>query len=119
VSFALPGGGGVEVPIFQTGVVAAEDFTARTDVLIQPSLIVVAGAQHEIFVGNNVPVPVTERGALDASATSTRELLSQTTTIERTDIGIRLGVEVKAGREGKDRRVGRGQCQRGWADVHP
>jgi len=101
VSFALPGGGGVEVPIFQTGVVAAEDFTARTDVLIQPSLIVVAGAYHEIFVGNNVPVPVTERGALDASATTTRELLSQTTTIERTDIGIRLGVEVKAGREGK------------------
>jgi hypothetical protein len=44
---------------------------------------------------------VTERGALDPSATTTRELLSQTTAIERTDIGIRLGVEVKAGREGK------------------
>ena len=46
VSFALPGGGGVEIPILQTGVVSAGDFTARTYVLIQPSLIVTAGEQH-------------------------------------------------------------------------
>jgi type II secretory pathway component GspD/PulD (secretin) len=101
VSFALPGGGGVEVPIFQTGVVVAEDFTARTDVLIAPSLVVTAGEQHEIFVGTNIPVPVTERAALDASATTTGALLSQTTAFERTDIGIRLRIEPTAGRKGK------------------
>jgi general secretion pathway protein D len=101
VSFALPGGGGVEIPILQTGVVSAGDFTARTDVLIQPSLIVTAGEQHEIFVGDNIPVPVSEEPAIGDSVNSTIAVLSQTTRFERTDVGIRLGIDVRAGRRGK------------------
>ncbi len=101
VSFALPGGGGVEIPILQTGVVSAGDFTARTDVLIQPSLIVTAGEQHEIFVGDNIPVPVTEEPEIGDSINSTIAALSQTTRFERTDVGIRLGIDARAGRKGK------------------
>jgi type II secretory pathway component GspD/PulD (secretin) len=101
VSFTLPGGGGVEIPIMQTGVVSAGDFTARTEVLIQPSLIVTAGEQHEIFVGDNVPVPVSDEPEIGDSTNTTIAALTQTTRFERTDIGIRLGVDAKAGREGK------------------
>jgi general secretion pathway protein D len=101
VSFALPGGGGVEIPILQTGVVSAGDFTARTDVLIQPSLIVTAGEQHEIFVGDNIPVPVTEEPEISDTVSPTITSLSQTTRFERTDVGIRLGIDAKAGRRGK------------------
>ena len=90
----------------------AGEFEARTEVLIQPSLVVTAGERHEIFVGNNVPVPVTENGGLaggtgttdpgDGSPlTQVQNLLSRTIRFERTDIGIRLEIEAKAGHEGK------------------
>lgn len=99
VPFTVDGGDGIEIPIFQTAVIDAGEFTARTEVLIQPSLIVTAGEHHEIFVGTNVPVPVTEGGGTADSESAT--LVSRTIRFERTDIGIRLGIDVRAGREGK------------------
>ncbi|HEB91859.1 MAG TPA: hypothetical protein ENI85_19955, partial [Deltaproteobacteria bacterium] len=112
VPFEIDGGNGVTIPIEDTGVIDAGEFRARTEVLIQPHLVVTAGERHEIFVGNNVPVPVTEEGGLaggtdaadagDGSALSqVRNLLSRTIRFERTDIGIRLDIEAKAGHRGR------------------
>lgn len=102
VSFEVPGSGGVVIPIMQTGVISAGQFTAYSEVLIQPSLIVASGEQHEIFVGENVPVPVTENSGVNDLANATGiSLLTRTTRFERTDIGIRLGIDARAGHEGK------------------
>jgi len=102
VSFEVPGSGGVVIPIMQTGVISAGEFTAYSEVLIQPSLIVASGEQHEIFVGENVPVPVTENsGVNDLENATGISLLTRTTRFERTDIGIRLGIDARAGHEGK------------------
>ncbi len=101
VPFTVDGGDGIEIPIFQTAVIEAGEFTARTEVLIQPSLIVTAGEHHEIFVGTNVPVPVTEGGGNAGLDGATATTVSRTVRFERTDIGIRVGIEARAGREGK------------------
>jgi general secretion pathway protein D len=103
VPFTIDGGNGIEIPIFQTGVIDGTDTRAYTEVLLQPSLIVTAGDQHEIFVGDNFPVPVTETGGADnlISDSSIGSLVSRTTVIERTDVGITLLIEAKAGRKGK------------------
>jgi general secretion pathway protein D len=90
------------IPIQDTGVIQAGAFRVETEVLIQPHLIVVSGERHELFVGSNVPVPVTESGAGDADPDSILGVsLSRTIRFERTDIGIRLGLDAKAGRTGK------------------
>lgn len=101
VPFTIDGGNGVEIPIVQTGVIRASDFEARNDVLIQPSLIVTSGERHELFVGSNFPVPVTEPNPLTDTDAEGQARLAQTVNFERTDIGTTLGIEVRAGREGK------------------
>lgn len=101
VPFTIDGGDGIEIPILQTAVIDGEEFTARTEVLIQPSLIVTAGEQHEIFVGTNVPVPVTEGSGIADAGSETVEGLSRTIRFDRTDVGIRIGIEARAGHEGK------------------
>jgi type II secretory pathway component GspD/PulD (secretin) len=103
VPFTIDGGDGIEIPILQTGVIDGTQSRAYSEVLLQPSLIVTAGEQHEIFVGDNFPVPVTESGGVDGtgSSSSLGSLVSRTTLFERTDVGIQLLIDVKAGREGK------------------
>lgn len=103
VPFTIEGGDGIEIPIEDTAVIEGEEFSARNNVLLQPSLIVVAGERHEIFVGENVPIPVS--GDADEpggdSVDGVEDILQQTTTIDRKDIGIRLTIEPRAGREGR------------------
>jgi general secretion pathway protein D len=102
----------ISIPIEAT--IAATDIDATNEVLIQPSLVVTAGEQHEIFVGDNVPIPVTEDGGLadagtdpsgDAATLDGVNLgsLAQTTRFDRTDIGTRLALDVQAGEEGSIR----------------
>ena len=54
VSFTQPGDDGepVTVQVFQEGDIVAGDFKARNDILIQPSLIVTAGDENEMFFGD-------------------------------------------------------------------
>jgi general secretion pathway protein D len=90
------------IPIDDTGVIQAGAFSIETEVLIHPHLIVVAGERHELFVGSNVPVPVTESGVGEADPDSILGVsLSRTIRFERTDIGITLGLDATAGRKGK------------------
>ncbi len=109
VSFIPPGSTTpVSIPIEVS--LAATDFDGTNEVLIQPSLIVIAGEEHEIFVGDNLPIPVTDNGGLtggeDGGATVggvSLSTLSRTTRFERTDVGTRLTVEVRAGQDGRIR----------------
>jgi len=95
-------GNPIIIPIEDTGVIQGGEFSIETEVLIQPHLIVVSGERHEIFVDSNVPVPVTESAPGDVDPNSIFGVsLARTTRFDRTDIGIRFGVDVKAGRKGK------------------
>lgn len=101
IPFTLTGGDGVEIPINDTGVIDAGLFQVRTEVLIEPSLILTAGDRHEIFVGNNLPVPVTAGSGLAETADTGSGLLARETTIERRDVGTLISIEAQAGEAGK------------------
>ncbi len=102
IDFDVPGEGGVQIPIEDTIVIDAVDRKIRVDVLIQPSLVIVAGEQHEIFVGANVPIPVSSGSALDSTTTTPGGAVvpSISVTFDREDIGVRLNLEAQAGEQG-------------------
>jgi len=92
----------IVIPIEDTAVIQGGEFDIYTEVLIQPHLVIVSGERHEIFVGTNVPVPVTESAPGDANPNSVLGIsVTRTIRFDRTDIGIRLGIDAKAGRKGK------------------
>ncbi len=94
----------VSIPILQSGTIVGVDFEAVNEVLIQPSLVITAGDEHEIFVGNNVPIPVTDSGGIDENATiagANVPQISRTTNFDRQDIGTRVALQATAGEEGK------------------
>jgi len=94
IDFDVPGEGGVQVPIEDTIVIDATDRKIRNEVLMQPSLVVIAGEEHELFVGNNVPIPVSD------TSTGATTVPSTTVRFDRQDIGIRISFEARAGKEG-------------------
>ncbi|MFK7895404.1 MAG: secretin N-terminal domain-containing protein [Myxococcota bacterium] len=106
ITFEAPGPNGtvVTVPVAQTGAIDAGEFSGQTKVLIQPHLVITAGDRHEIFVGDNLPVPVTDNSGVGNSsgviATRGIQDLVRTTNFERTDVGLQLGIEAKAGLDG-------------------
>jgi general secretion pathway protein D len=102
VPFVLEDGTGVAIPISNSGVITAGSLRARTEVLIQPSLIVTAGDSHEIFVGLNVPVPVSETGGAIAGSSTDNpsSLFAQTTNFERKDTGVTMRIAATASRSG-------------------
>lgn len=94
----------VSIPVFQTGTIAGVDFEAVNEVLIQPSLVLTAGDEHEIFVGNDVPIPVTDSAGLETGETIAGVNLpqfSRTTRFDRQEIGTRVLIEATAGEKGK------------------
>lgn len=103
IVFEVPGENGpVQVPLEDTGVIDAIDRKAINEILIQPSLVVIAGEEHEIFVGDNIPIPVSESTPsenLQGGAGGT-PVLSNTIRFDRQDVGVRINIEVQAGKEG-------------------
>ncbi|MEE8166698.1 MAG: secretin N-terminal domain-containing protein [Myxococcota bacterium] len=102
VPFVLDDGTGIAIPIANTGVIDVGEFQVYTEVLIQPSLILTAGDSHEIFVGDNVPVPVgAGAGAIgEGSTDNLAGVLSRRTVFERKDVGITIGIDATASRVG-------------------
>lgn len=101
IDFEVPGEGGVSIPIEDTVQIDAVDRKITNELLIQPSLILVAGEEHEIFVGANVPIPVSDVSPLGSTTQSGGlSLPSATVTFNREDIGVRLTLEAQAGQEG-------------------
>lgn len=102
VDFDIPGAGGVLIPLEDTGEIDASSIKARVDILIQPSLVIVAGEEHEIFVGSNIPIPTSEGTSL-ASVNTTNPSTATfgvTVNLNRQDVGVRLTIEAQAGQEG-------------------
>jgi general secretion pathway protein D len=60
--------------------------------LMNPSLFVASGEEHEIFAGSNVPVPVAN--------TSAQNPLQVNQNVERQDVGLSLRVRPTAGQKG-------------------
>ncbi len=102
IDFEIPGEGGVQIPVEDTVEIDAVDRKVTNELLIQPSLILVAGEQHEIFVGANIPIPVSDVSPLGGSTTTGGGLSvpAATVTFNREDIGVRLTLEAQAGQEG-------------------
>jgi type II secretory pathway component GspD/PulD (secretin) len=70
-----------------TGVLTADDQQLTSRVLLRPRLSMISGEEHEIFSGENIPVPTAETGDTGANLLQTRQ------TVERRDTGIRLRVQ--------------------------
>jgi len=102
VPFTIDDGTGIAIPITNSGVLTAGERKIRTDVLMRPSLIVTVGESHEIFVGTNVPVPVSSGSSLDEVSIGPdgSEILRSDTTIERRDTGVKLVIEARASKTG-------------------
>ncbi|MEE3328876.1 MAG: secretin N-terminal domain-containing protein [Myxococcota bacterium] len=80
--------------------VQAEDVDVETKILIRPHLVALSGEEHEIFAGENIPIPVSS-----ASGATGNSGLSTTQNIERTDVGVNLKVKPVVGEDG-DVKVG-------------
>jgi general secretion pathway protein D len=70
-----------------TGVLAAEEREIHSRVLLRPRLSMISGEEHEIFAGENIPVPTAEVGDTGSNLLQTRQ------TIERRDTGVILRVQ--------------------------
>jgi general secretion pathway protein D len=94
------------------GTITLEGHTVHTDVMMRPNLLITSGDEHEIFAGDNVPIPVAHAGAAGTQGTSggtetgsgTGTVASPTLTtqknIERKDVGTTLRVTPTVGEKG-------------------
>ena len=69
----------------ETAVLTANAAEINSRVLVNPRLLLLSGEEHEIFAGNNIPVPTATAGEQNA--------LRVDQTIERRDVGVRLRVQ--------------------------
>jgi general secretion pathway protein D len=77
----------------ETVVISANDRGVNTRVLLRPRLKMVSGEEQELFVGENVPIPIAKAGELSGTQTSTQ--------IERQDVGLNLRVKPQLGESGE------------------
>lgn len=83
----------VQIQVPRTGInLTANASSASAITLLQPRLRLVSGEEHEIFSGDNIPVPVQATGA--SSPLLTRQ------TVERHDTGVTLRVKPSVPEEG-------------------
>jgi general secretion pathway protein D len=75
-----------------SGVVTAGAVEVRANVLLKPRLSLLSGEEHELFVGDNVPIRIAQ-----ADATNPLETRQD---IERRDVGLSLRVEPTVGERG-------------------
>jgi general secretion pathway protein D len=86
---------GVTVPVAiprETGALTADAHDVKTDLVLSPRLKLVSGEEHEIFVGETVPI-VTEQG-------ESVDPLQVRQNIERQDVGVVLRVKPTLGEAG-------------------
>jgi general secretion pathway protein D len=81
----------LEVPRGQA-LLRAEGREIMVRELLNPSLFVASGEEHEIFAGSNVPVPV--------ARTDAQNPLQVSQNVERQDVGLSLRVRPTAGQKG-------------------
>jgi general secretion pathway protein D len=76
-----------------TAAITAQDQTIYTRMILRPRLTVISGEEHEIFVGDNVPI-------LTASANTGGDPLVTSQNVERQDVGVVLRVRPTLGEKG-------------------
>jgi type II secretory pathway component GspD/PulD (secretin) len=91
------------VPQASASIEAGEQ-SVETSLLIRPQLVVLSGEEHEIFVGNNVPVPVAantqQAGGEQVAAPGFLPSQTVRQNIERVDIGVGLRIRPLVGEQG-------------------
>ncbi|MCS5635137.1 MAG: hypothetical protein NZ990_01355 [Myxococcota bacterium] len=95
-----PGGGADPITISvprESVAFKAGEFQAETNILMRPHILAMSGEEHEIFVGNEIPVPQSS----SASTQTTGSSLSTRQIIERREVGIELRVKPTLGAEGR------------------
>ena len=101
--------GGEPVPIrvpLQNATIEAGEVSMETNVLLRPHIVGVSGDEHQLFAGDNIPVPTASapaaaplEGATDVPVAVT-DPLNITQNIERVDVGVDLRIEPKLGEAG-------------------
>jgi general secretion pathway protein D len=76
--------------------------SVQTSILMRPHLLVLSGEEHELFSGNNIPIPVQSAGSTNADGSQAETLVGPTIRqdILREDVGVRLRVKPTLGQEG-------------------
>jgi general secretion pathway protein D len=77
----------------------AGQFTAETSILMRPHILAMSGEEHEVFAGNQIPIPVGSSSS-DVGAVGLNGGLSSRQIIERRDVGIGLTVKPTLGQAG-------------------
>lgn len=82
--------------------IEAGERSAETTVLLRPHLVGVTGEEHEVFAGDNIPVPSasTSNAVAEDGTAIGGSPLDVTQNIERVDIGTRLRVKPTLGEAG-------------------
>jgi len=74
---------------------------AETSILLRPNIIGVSGEEHEVFAGNNVPIPVASTPAAPTEGeVAIQDPLALSQNVERADIGTRLRLRPVVGQRG-------------------
>jgi general secretion pathway protein D len=85
--------------------IQAGERNAETTILLRPHIVGVTGEEHEVFAGDNIPVPSASTAASTSGATTEDgtpivDPLQVTQTIERVDVGSMLRVKPTLGEDG-------------------
>ncbi len=82
-------------PVTKYGaVLTARERAVEMRVLSRPHLAMTSGVEHEIFVGENIPIPTAQTGEGAGGELQVRQ------NIERQDVGVRLRLRPQVGQEG-------------------
>jgi general secretion pathway protein D len=83
---------GVPIEVLQGASLTADGREILIRTLMNPTFFVTSGKEHEIFAGDNVPVPVARTDAGDP--------LQVSQNVERKDVGLQLRVRPTVGQQG-------------------
>ncbi|MCH2187198.1 hypothetical protein MK280_15140 [Myxococcota bacterium] len=85
--------GTITIPVPREDVsIEAGEKTIQTNVLLRPNIVGISGEEHEIFVGDNIPIPSARTASPDSSEGNAIQdnPLNVSQNIERVDVGARL-----------------------------
>ena len=91
--------GSISIPRDEVSI-QASDIRSQASVLLRPHLIVLSGEEHEIFVGDNIPIPVSRSSGSEPGLLGVNPATSTAQNIERVDVGIKLRVRPTVGQMG-------------------
>ena len=98
--------GTITIPIPREDVsIDAGEINVETNILLRPNIVGVSGEEHEIFAGDNIPIPSSQTASAtgDGTVSNQGNPLNVTQNIERVDVGTRLRIKPTIREEGNVR----------------